>query len=160
MTTIACDGKTVASDSRGMRGDVICPHNERKTLRGKDVIYGLTGVSLMLAPMRTWYEAGADPKHRPKCSFAWTFAVFRAKHCEVFCNHSLQVEINKYPIAIGSGMNPAMHALMLGLTPKQAVKFACRVDPYSGGSIRCLELASTRPPAGRRASPATRPRGK
>lgn len=43
-------------------------------------------------------------------------------------------------MAIGSGAQGAMVALHLGLSPREAVRIASRVDPNSGGRVRTLSL--------------------
>lgn len=43
-------------------------------------------------------------------------------------------------MAIGSGAQGAMVALHLGLSPREAVRIASRVDPNSGGRVRSLSL--------------------
>ena len=50
-----------------------------------------------------------------------------------------------YPIddpfaAIGTGSMAALACMQLGHSPKEAVRIAAKIDPYTGGKIRVLEV--------------------
>jgi hypothetical protein len=46
------------------------------------------------------------------------------------------------PIALGSGAAAALAALYAGVDVREAVKIACKIDPYSSGRIQYMKVKS------------------
>lgn len=58
-----------------------------------------------------------------------------------FWNQSLApMRVKADFFAIGSGGAAAMAAMYCGKSAVEAVKIACKVDPYTGGPVRSLKL--------------------
>lgn len=142
MTTIACDGKTMAADSRRCFGDMRFDDTP-KIFRLRDgSILGVCG-TLQLAMMRMdWLNNRGKPEDYPaaKGDDSCDMLVLRPDgKIEHYLEYSTPIEV-KAPIALGSGREFAMGALLAGKNAAEAVEIACQIDVYSGGPIQVRTL--------------------
>jgi hypothetical protein len=147
MTTIACDGKTVAADDRLVndRGR-ICVYPEPKLRivpepRG-DLIVGVSGT--MVDALFEWWFDGADPSKKPATD-GWALVVFRPTFLECYTHECPYPQRDGYPAAVGSGAGLALGAMLAGKTAREAVEIAAMRDVYTGGIITELPLQKPAP---------------
>lgn len=140
MTTIACDGKSMAGDGqREMRG-TISTRRALKVRRLQDgSIVGTSGDVALGAKLTEWLDVGGEaPKLEPESGFNALRLMpdgrilLYDKHC-----HPSMIEA---PIAIGSGMDLAIGAMLAGKSVCEAVEIAATRDPGTGGEITVLHL--------------------
>lgn len=88
-----------------------------------------------------WWLSGADPKKAPKGD--WELVVWRKNYKpREYNGHAgnlTGIDI-VLPHALGSGGYTALVALECGLTPEEAMKVAYKMDVYSGGPTRALDV--------------------
>jgi len=141
MTTIATDGKTIASDSY-ITSDILVSRNTVKVFRIGDEYVGCRGDCDVGDAYMDWLRKGAKPKEKPKIE--GEDIEFDAVHLnakgEVFCVDGVnfakfQVDV---PYATGSGGPIALGAMLAGKSPEEAVAIAITVDIHSGGKVNVL----------------------
>lgn len=143
MSTIVCAGDgIVASDSQNNITHRRVPNPTPKLIKTKSGIYGIVGVSLFLAPMIKWFEAGCVEDDYPvmEQDDKFNFLIFHPTHCEVYLAHTLYPDTYNYPCAFGSGADFALGAISMGAGSIRAVEVACEHDTQSGGPIRSFPL--------------------
>ena len=151
MTTIAIDALgNIAADGRRTAGNEIIRYDAEKIKVSHGRIYALTGCCSLLDALISWHHAGADASKMPtyKGDGGWYLIVFQADGMYTYSNdvpYSMGDEI-KAPMAFGSGQNWAMGAMLAGKSAKEAVEIACKVDIYSGGQIKVMNIADTLAP--------------
>lgn len=137
MTTIACDGKTMASDSRQI-GSYIDPVTAVKIREFNNCLIGNAGDPAILGTFIHWLREGCDKSKKPDIQ---ENEFLMLKDGEIY---HYSKELNPIPVgnpaAIGSGAKFAMTAMLCGKTPTEAVEIACQLDPYSGGEIQEFKL--------------------
>lgn len=160
MTTIACDGKTLASDSQGTSCSYIHQSNVEKIIPVNGGYYAIAGDLFDLDPMieaaEAYFESVTyDAEGNPSAPLAYSFGDLEiestllympvnSNKCIVFNsdkNGMLRAISINYPIAIGSGQDFAMGAMASGASAKKAIKAAIKLDPYSGGEVVSYPLA-------------------
>jgi hypothetical protein len=150
MTTVAWDGKILASDTQASTGDVVCSHSEQKIytpptsgweIYGDKVFAigcsGDCGAEMELQELLT-NGLSYSSEFLPTFNFS-SIAVIGPGRAYVIskdkgdtrANISLQVE----PYAIGSGSLIARTAMKCGKDAREAVQVAIDMDCYSGGSV-------------------------
>lgn len=132
MTTIACDGKSMAGDGKTTINGTITSLSMRKIFKLKDgrVIGGCGPIESLFVVMR-WLENGGD---KPKVD--QDFSALLMSHDGVkCCSDTLEWLAMDTPMAIGSGMQVALGAMDSGICPAQAVNVASKRDVYTGGVI-------------------------
>lgn len=126
MTTIAWDGKTLASDSQ-MTGSYIEQKNVSKIIRKGGDYYGIAG---RLSEGKSFVEGEID-----KLSDETELLIVNAKgKCVWKGRHASEPMPDK--TAIGSGANFAMGAMLAGASAVEAVKIASKLDISTGGKIQ------------------------
>ncbi|HAI1453572.1 TPA: hypothetical protein HIU06_003672 [Escherichia coli] len=150
MTTIAWDGKTLASDTQASSGDVVCSYTEQKIYAPPESgweVYGSKVVALGCSG-----DCGAEMELQELLKNNLTYAseflptfsftalaiigagrayIISKEKGETRASISLQVE----PYAIGSGGLIARTAMHCGKNAREAVQVAIDLDCYSGGSV-------------------------
>ncbi|HHI0879553.1 TPA: hypothetical protein ACP4SH_001811 [Escherichia coli] len=150
MTTIAWDGKTLASDTQASSGDVVCSYTEQKIYTPPESgweVYGSKVVALGCSG-----DCGAEMELQELLKNNLTYAseflptfsftalaiigagrayIISKEKGETRASISLQVE----PYAIGSGGLIARTAMHCGKNAREAVQVAIDLDCYSGGSV-------------------------
>lgn len=139
MTTIATDGKTIASDTQ-MTGYYIDRINAVKVEKNSiGMLFGAAGCSedttdfmRVMKELRTQY-----PMPYLICGHEYkdfeALVVFQGKVYWYGVN-GVPVLVGS-PAAIGSGQKFAMAAMLCGKTPKEAVEIAMQLDTNTGGGI-------------------------
>lgn len=137
MTTIACDGKTMAGDGRTTREGFICNDETEKVVRAEDgSLIGTCGTASVGLEFIKWWEAG----HKGKWEMGReaNALVLTPEGRLIFYGDCGFGNESPAPQAIGSGSPYAMGALLAGATAAEAVRIACKLDPASGGKITQL----------------------
>jgi ATP-dependent protease HslVU (ClpYQ) peptidase subunit len=139
VTTIACDGRSMAGDgSRESKGTVV-------TLRAKKIrklsdgrLAGTAGLVCDGEALLEWLEKGGKyPKHGE--SRLLVLNTDGSLHLYADGSNGVPVEVDA-PAALGSGCDLALGAMLAGATAKEAVGIAIDRDPGSGGTITVLHL--------------------
>lgn len=137
MTTIACDGKTMACDSRQI-GAYIDNVKAEKIREFNGCLIGNAGDPAMLQTFISWLNAGGDKSKKPDID---DNEFLMLKDGKIY---HYSKELNPVPTgtpsAIGSGASFAMAAMLCGKTPAEAVGIACQLDPFTGGDIQEFKL--------------------
>ena len=150
MTTIAWDGKTLASDSLGDQNGLRMPTTKlhRGVLTDKvPFIIGISGQNSWAHMLYNWVKTldtmgvcqarypDQDSENDP------TAIIVLGQHkIAFFKTGPVWIRLERKYHAVGSGRDYAIMAMRLGKTSKEAVKLACEFDVYSGGEIRTMEI--------------------
>lgn len=136
MTTIACTPRVMASDSQATDENGIS-HVTKMWEVGNGVL-GFAGTFHAGYKLYQWLLAGqaGDPPDMKD-----SVALFIDGR-QIWCFDGVT---SPYPIddknaAIGSGAMAARACMLVGCSPEQSVKIAAKVDPYTGGKIKVLEV--------------------
>lgn len=144
MTTIAYRDGIMAADSRAYSGNRF-PVGEKTKIRLLDD-GTLIGVSSTVPgegeAVIQWFAAGADPKDGPSASPKHTLLAVRPGGEVFFADDSYFISgpLKAEFFAIGSGGEYAQGAMAMGASAEQAVRIACRLDPWSAEPVMVLEL--------------------
>lgn len=144
MTVIAWDGKTLAADKRSTC--VGNPSTVTKIFRIEDGLLGIAGSPTHGMALLEWFKAGRYPGTWPASRDPDSTADIL-----FITNEGVILEYSgkggPYPercedkfIATGSGRDYALAALHLGLSAREAVELACKLDVFCGNGIDTLEL--------------------
>ena len=158
MTTIAYDGISLCSDSRAI-GALICQRTAVKINRleheGELVLVGLAGdpsitplahqaaldfLAREKAPgdsghATVEYEGLANKEISASCILVCAGEVYMMCYLESFWRFYPE----QAPIAVGSGGDVAMGAMLAGATSQQAVRIACKLDSSSGMPVQIFK---------------------
>lgn len=144
MTTIAWDGKTIASDTQG--GGMFIYDNGPKVFEVSGHLFGLAGDREACEFARQWILKDLDSlkiaeRSRPDLgteSFGGLM-IGPDGQCYAFEKRLLPFRVST-PHAEGSGGMFAQAAMLAGADAAEAVRIACELDPYSGGSVTTIDL--------------------
>jgi 20S proteasome alpha/beta subunit len=139
VTTIACDGESMSSDSLETAGDVIVGRNVRKMWRLKDgrIVGGAGRVSDILKVIE-WLETdGKKPTGLKECS---VLVLHPNGKCDLI-DESGVPQPQELPAAIGTGYISALTAMDLGKSTADAIKAAIQRDAFSAGKVQTLRLS-------------------
>ncbi len=153
MTTIATRGGVIAADSqttvqtdeggsRKFRCEKLYPVLDDK---GRKVaIIGTAGESFSSLVFVDWYRAGAKADAKPSelidGDADFTCVVLTRSGLYEYDKWCRGERILNRFYAVGSGAKAALGAMYMGANARQAVKIACKVDPYSAGPIVTMRL--------------------
>ncbi|EHY3761451.1 hypothetical protein VQ038_05855 [Escherichia coli] len=150
MTTIAWDGKTLASDTQASSGDVVCSYTEQKIYTPPESGWEVCGSKVVALGCSG--DCGAEMELQELLKNNLTYAseflptfsftalaiigtgrayIISKEKGETRASISLQGE----PYAIGSGGLIARTAMHCGKNAREAVQVAIDLDCYSGGSV-------------------------
>lgn len=141
MTTIATDGRTLASDSRTTCGGLIESDRLTKLVRlpdGSVAGWAGTNTNATLA-VEELADAIAEDRHPKLCRGDYKILRLQANGTITFYGGELVGFPVPPPAAIGSGECLAIGAMETGASPKEAVRIAKKRDVYSGGRIQEME---------------------
>lgn len=142
MTTIVCDGRTVASDSavicNGLR---VVPHDCKKIVERRGYVFGIVGEVKMLEPMIAWFLGGAKKDNYPPGKNDYQFLVFYRDRVVAYDESGVLGDDYLYPATFGSGRQVARGALQVGATAETACAAACALDMGSAEPVITLELS-------------------
>lgn len=137
MTTIAWDGRTLASDS--MTTGTFVMHNHVKILNVNGDLIGFAGGVQCGEAFFNWYKSGC-PTEKPDLEDDFEGVVIRKGKCYFLAKTLVMVEVKTKKYALGAGAQFAMAALHCGKTAVEAVKVAIRLNHESGGKVVSLTL--------------------
>lgn len=159
MTTVAWDGKTLASDTQASTGDVVCSLSEQKIYTPPESGWEVCGDKVLAFGCSG--DCGAEMELQDLLAHNLTYAteflpifsftalvvvgagrtyIIAKEKGETRASISLQAE----PYAIGSGGLIARTAMYCGKDAREAVQVAIDLDCYSGGRID--SFATDQPP--------------
>lgn len=143
MTTVACDGLTIACDSQVTWGDSIEQGCYTKIKKEGDLIFAYSGCVYLFEPWIKWWKDGKDPEKRPivdKDNARFSFWCWDGSYLwEVQYDPPYPMKM-KTPCAIGSGRGYALAAMLAGADARKAVEIAIKLDTGSGGEVYHLPL--------------------
>ena len=128
MTTIAANREMMAADSQAEMKNR--SFHTRKISRVRGALIGTAGGAEVSRMFVHWYAFGADLSDRPQGMDAVAL-VLDTNGLFVYEGNCYPVEITDEFMAIGSGAEVAVAAMMLGKSPKEAVAIACKVDLHT-----------------------------
>lgn len=137
MTTIAYRDGIVAADSQTHNGDWKSPTPSNKLLRQGRFVYAKCGDFAAAHAILAWIEKPEGPQPNGNA----TVIRFSADEIMVFSDGISFVEDASFR-AWGSGTPPALGALHAGCSAEEAVRIAALVDPYTGGPITWMRVAT------------------
>lgn len=145
MTTIACDGKTVAADGLGTTGNQPTDWNGVKITRHGGLVYGYVGSSCYRTPFIEWHLRGRDPDLLPRFhdEDEGHIIVFYIDRCEIYGKNRPYPTVHPYPASFGSGEDFARMAMECGLSAEEAVRRTMKFDLKTGGEITVLPLVES-----------------
>lgn len=142
MTTIVSDGNMVAYDSRACMENVISSDDFDKVRVRGDVYYIGAGAAHNIDRVIDIYLSG-----EPYIGESFECCVWMSRGdgtlYQIFSDSvgPIEYDILRSGInTLGSGQEFAMAAMDLGLTPREAVKYAMTRDTGTGGKIRQFKL--------------------
>lgn len=145
MTTIASNLKEIAADSRvtleGVGSDAF---QGEKLYIANGNIYGVAGEDCDGSILAIeWLRLGAMPDFRPSAAGAeWNLIELSPAGLAVYNTHLEREPCYERILAIGSGRKVAMYCMKyLKMSPKEAVREACKVDDWSKPPIYYASLA-------------------
>lgn len=145
MTTIAFDGKTLASDGQ-VSGGYISSYKYKKIFSKNGWLIGAAGRLSECAMFIEWFEKWlhaqegreqgikVDPVEPFDREEFTALVISPERECMVFESGRDMFEVEA-PFAIGSGSPFAIAAMKAGADAKKAVEVAIELDPYSGGEV-------------------------
>lgn len=135
MTTIATDGKSIASDGQVTDNSIIEDLNRKKVHKLPDGrALGFAGCLISCEMFLEWIKD--TTQQPPEGSDEFEAVVIDGSDKVTVYNHRYSPLVMPTPYCTGTGKQVALGAMMAGATPKQAVKLATKVDIYSGGTVR------------------------
>lgn len=140
MTTIACDGETMAGDGQREHRGTITNRSAIKVRRLDDgSLYGTAGCVAFGDQMIEWIAKGGEkPKMEGEDGFASLH--LKAEGELYFIGPEGVPSRIEAPYAVGSGMDIAIGAMHAGASPQRAVEIAAMCDPCTGGTITELSI--------------------
>lgn len=136
MTTIACDGKSMAGDTLVTSGSEIVGY-AIKIERTKDGrIFGSAGPGDDCRRFAQWMQGG----DKPELSNDFSALILTLDGTVYYVGATLEPSEFIVPQALGSGGDFAIGAMLAGKSPRDAVAIAIERDTRSGGDITVEHL--------------------
>jgi ATP-dependent protease HslVU (ClpYQ) peptidase subunit len=137
MTTIACDGKSMAGDGQSEASGSVLTMKQQKVCRLKDgSLFGSSGKAADRIAVTRWLN-DEGPKPKPKMLAALRLMPDGSL---LYMQEALEPTPVDVPCAVGSGMDFALGAMDAGVASTAAVEIAAKRDPGTGGQITTLFL--------------------
>lgn len=136
MTTLAFDGKTLATDSRTCTGSntVVCERTQ-KLFKVNGWWLAFSGNSQDCAAALQWFKDGM-PDNRPKLEDNFSVLTWSGRKL-VRYECGLVPMLQRVKIAAGgSGIDIALGAMAAGATAAEAVRIASRFDPFTNSRVQ------------------------
>jgi len=136
VTTIACDGKSMAGDSLiTANGEIV--GNTTKVQRTDDGrIFGASGSIVDITRFAKWMH-GAEA---PELSEDFCALILMPNGKVYYVGNKLEPSEYIVPQAIGSGADFAIGAMLAGQSPHEAVEIAMQRDTRTGGEITVFHI--------------------
>lgn len=140
MTTIAFDGKTLACDTQ-LTGSYINQVGVNKFMESKTKIVAFAGIysEALIVAKYALSRKGKDKAKEAVLEYSVIEINKKTGKATLYENSLNGFELNG-PIAIGSGGDFAMGAMLSGSNAEEAVRIAIKCDPFTGGEIIKFEL--------------------
>lgn len=138
MTTIAVKDGVIAADSLIDISNTCIYHASKLIRLGKSIFADAGEDCTEVARLYEWIEGGRKRAERPEFGVAADFHVVELSPDGVFLwDRELRADrVHDGIIAVGSGYQVALYCLRhLGMSAADAVREACRVDPYSAPPV-------------------------
>jgi ATP-dependent protease HslVU (ClpYQ) peptidase subunit len=140
MTTIACDGKSMAGDGLATRSTLVTAFDAQKvTMLDDGRIIGAAGEKPDTRKFRAWLQDGGP---RPKLKDLAALVLHPDGRLVYHTDSDPEGTATGIPNAIGSGCEVAIGAMLAGLSPEKAVEIAAARDVYTGGTITVFRIAN------------------
>jgi hypothetical protein len=147
MTTIATDGRFLATDSAMFQGTTRSPWSVTKMIIEEERIFVFSGCLAFFEPMVDWYKKGLSRTQIPmgnknvKSDDDWgDLWIFEGGQLYEVSNkwpYKLKLGV---PSAMGNGGDFALAILTYGGTVYEALQVATALNGMTGGPINCIEL--------------------
>lgn len=145
MTTVACNLKEIAADSHvAIEGFGKGSFSGEKLYSVNGSLYGVAGEDCDGAILAIeWLREGASRDFRPSASGAeWDLIELSSIGIATYNIHLEREPIHERVMAIGSGCQVALYCMKyLKMSPREAVREACKVDDWSKPPIFYASLA-------------------
>ena len=116
-------------------------HEVQKLYRLKDgSVFGGAGNPDDIMNVLAWLNEGGDPNSKPSDLESDFLLVTTDNKAYNFGSGLALCEVRSPYVALGSGCMAAIAALYCGVTVREAIKIAKRVDIYSGGRVRHMDV--------------------
>lgn len=139
MTTVACDGSSISSDSLVTSGDTVVGWHQKKVWRMSDgSIVGCAGPVDPINKFIEWLESD-DDSAPPRDKDLAAIILYPNGKAKLYQGTGIVVDC-ELPAAIGSGYVSALTAMDLGYDAATAVKMAIKRDTMSGGRVQTMRL--------------------
>jgi ATP-dependent protease HslVU (ClpYQ) peptidase subunit len=148
MTTIACNKNEMACDLQLTIQGVVKSKGKTKIFKIKanemhcpeDFIIGLAGDASASLEVVDFFERPEIYKSPPKVRGVSALILTDTGKIYMFDNPLKWIAINTEYASIGSGAQTALGAMYSGATPKEAIKAAMTVDPFTGMGTKSLKF--------------------
>jgi len=133
MTTVATDGYSIACDTQACWGDMRVSSSRNKIHKINGEYVGCAGGSEFIAGYLNYLKGEGD---MPETSDPYSF-LFLTKG-GVYLSTDIRfprLKVSKV-MAIGSGREYALGAMLAGASPLAAVRIAKKLDTATGGSVK------------------------
>jgi ATP-dependent protease HslVU (ClpYQ) peptidase subunit len=138
VTTIACDGKSMAGDGqRDHCGTIIATDAAKVRKLSDGRILGTSGDVSFGIEFEEWLLTGGE-KPKLQGDSAFSAIILHPDGTAEFSGHECVLIPLSLPFAIGSGMDFAIGAMECGRTALEAVQIASKRDAHTGGQITVL----------------------
>jgi ATP-dependent protease HslVU (ClpYQ) peptidase subunit len=148
MTTIATDGKSMASDGNStINNTIISGTTSKIRLLPDGSIFGASGDACQGDVLFDWLAADPDTRGEyPQLKEVWALVLAPDGKVTAWDDMSAGrgCMVNA-PIATGSGERYAMGAMDAGAGPVEAVMIAAKRDPFTGGEITVCHIDQALP---------------
>lgn len=150
MTTIAFDGKSISCDTM-MVNNNLKYFLHTKIFKSKNFL--LAGAGELHYIQKVLRDAEGMSTDEILSSRSYEKEITENASILLFCLKSKKcfilagsqfVECLRVPVAIGSGGEVATGAMLMGASSREAVKIASKIDIYTGGKIKTVNLLSQR----------------
>lgn len=140
MTTIATDGRTMAGDSLSTaEGERVAIQQKVHRLKDGRII-GCCGCAIEITKSVRWLD-NPDSEKPTLDGDDFSALLLNADGTVDFIDKAAEPIRYLTPMAIGSGGNFALVAMLAGKTPAEAVEIAMLRDTRTGGEITVMEVA-------------------
>lgn len=142
MTTIACDGISMAADGREVMGTCLITDKCTKVKRIHGKLVGAAGASRDIERFFEWVEfgGGKPEKESEDSDSQFEGLILEAENRLWSFDIEYTRSLVQLPYATGSGGSFAMGAMYMGASPKRAVQIAMKRDIGTGGKITTLSI--------------------
>lgn len=139
MTTIAFDGKTLATDSQITFGDMRAGYVNKisKVIGG---VFASAGNQEDDAAAVAWFNTGRKDPRPTLSALIGLFIPSDGSAPQEFNEKLVPMPIPNFPWVAGTGKRFALAAMLAGKDAAEAVKIAIQLDIYSGGDVNCYEM--------------------